>query len=258
MISARVIHRGRVHDAVADPIGLRLDDGQRLAESEVVWLPPIEARTIFAVGLNYVAHAKELAQRPTGEPLVFLKGPRSLAGHRAATERPADADFMHFECELAVIIGREARAVKEHDALSFVRGYTVANDYVVRDYLENYYRPNLRAKNRDGATLLGPWMVAAEHVPDPQALTLRTSVNGREVQRGNTAHMIYSVARLIEHLSGFMTLAPGDVILTGTPAGVCNVHAGDEVVTAIDGVGTLINRLVDGPSRPAFELRMQE
>jgi 5-oxopent-3-ene-1,2,5-tricarboxylate decarboxylase/2-hydroxyhepta-2,4-diene-1,7-dioate isomerase len=124
--------------------------------------------------------------------------------------------------------------------LAHVSGYSVANDYAIRDYLENYYRPNLRVKNRDGATLLGPWLVDASDVADPMNLELTTTVNGKVTQRGNTRDMIRGVAQLIAHLSSILTLSPGDVILTGTPEGVVNVDAGDEVVTEIDGIGRLV------------------
>ena len=118
-----------------------------------------------------------------------------------------------------MVIGRTARGVKAADALGYVAGYTVCNDYAVRDYLENWYRPNLRVKNRDGGTVLGPWFVPACEVPDPHTLGLRTLVNGQVTQQGNTANMINPVPALIEYLSSFMTLQPGDAILTGTPDG---------------------------------------
>ena len=245
---ARVAYAGAVHRATPHERGLRLADGRVLAEEAVVWLPPIEAGTIIALGLNYADHVKELAKELSvgakDEPLVFLKTAGALVGHRGQTRRPAGAAFMHYECELAVIIGRPARRVKAADALAHVAGYSVCNDYAVRDYLENWYRPNLRVKNRDGATALGPWFVAAAEVPDPQALQLRTFVNGRQTQQGRSSNMVHSVAELIEYLSAFMTLAPGDLILTGTPEGVVNVNAGDEVVTEIEGVGRLVNTLV--------------
>jgi 5-oxopent-3-ene-1,2,5-tricarboxylate decarboxylase/2-hydroxyhepta-2,4-diene-1,7-dioate isomerase len=249
MKSARVAYAGALHSAVPHERGLRLADGRALAEDAVVWLPPFDVGTVIALGLNYADHVKELSRELTiakskDEPLVFFKGPGALLGHRGFTRRPAGVAFMHYECELAVVIGRSARHVRRADALQHVAGYTVCNDYAVRDYLENWYRPNLRVKNRDGATVLGPWLVDAADVPDPQALSLRTFVNGRLTQQGSTADMIDDVASLIEYLSGFMTLQPGDVILTGTPDGVVDVKVGDEVVTEIDGIGRLVNTIV--------------
>ena len=245
---AKVAYGGAIHDAVPHPAGLQLADGRVLAEDAVVWLPPFEVGTIIALGLNYADHVKELSKELTvtskDEPLAFLKGRNSLVGHRAQTRRPEGVAFMHYECELAVVIGRTAKNVKRADAMPYVAGYTVANDYAIRDYLENYYRPNLRVKNRDGGTVLGPWFVDAADVPDPHALTLRTLVNGEVTQQGNTRDLISDIPELIEYLSSFMTLNPGDVILTGTPDGIVNVHVGDEVVTEIDGIGRLVNTIV--------------
>ena len=174
---------------------------------------------------------------------MFLKSEGALTGHRQFTKRPADVQFMHYECELTVVIGRTARRVKRADAYDFIAGYTVANDYAVRDYLENWYRPNLRVKNRDGATPIGPWLVDAADVPDPMALALSTTVNGKLTQSGNTRDMIFDVPFLIEYFSGFMTLNPGDLILTGTPDGVVDCRPGDVVVTQIEGVGALMNTI---------------
>jgi len=246
---ARVAYAGAVHEATPHPDGggtrLRLADGRIVAEDAVVWLPPFEVGTVIALGLNYADHAKELAFNAQQEPLVFLKGPGALIGHRGQTRRPADATFMHYECELAVVIGRRAQRVARADAMDHVAGYTVANDYAIRDYLENWYRPNLRVKNRDTCTVLGPWLVDAADVEAPPALDLRTLVNGVVTQRGNTRDLIFDIPFLIEYLSGFMTLSPGDVILTGTPEGVVDVKPGDEVVCEIDGIGRLVNTIVD-------------
>lgn len=248
MKTARVAYAGALHEAQPHERGLRLADGRVLAEHDVVWLPPFEVGTVIALGLNYADHVRELARELTvtshDEPLVFFKGPGTLIGHRGFTRRPADATFMHYECELAVVIGRRARNVGRAQAMGHVAGYTVCNDYAVRDYLENWYRPNLRVKNRDGCTVLGPWFVDAADVPDPHDLRLRTRVNGKLTQQGHTASMVSDIPALIEYLSSFMTLRCGDVILTGTPQGVVNVNVGDEVVTEIDGVGTLVNTIV--------------
>ena len=246
MRRARVAFGGQVHEAVVamDGSSLRLADGRTVAESEVVWLPPTRPGTIIALGLNYADHAAELAFKAPEEPLVFLKGPNALVGHKAVSRRPADANQMHYECELAVVIGQTCRNVSRADAYKVVGGYTVANDYVIREYLENYYRPNLRAKNRDGLTPVGPWMVDRDDVADPMKLDLRTLVNGEVVQRGTTADMIFDIPYLVEYLTGIMTLSPGDLILTGTPQGVVYLNPGDVVVTEIDGVGALQNTLV--------------
>jgi 5-oxopent-3-ene-1,2,5-tricarboxylate decarboxylase / 2-hydroxyhepta-2,4-diene-1,7-dioate isomerase len=243
MIRGRVAFSGAIHEAYPDPKGVRLADGRICTESEVVWLPPIEPNTIFALGLNYAEHAKELQFSKQEEPLVFLKGPGSVIGHRGVTRRPEGVEFMHYECELAVVIGREGKRIERARAMDYVAGYMVANDYAIRDYLENYYRPNLRVKNRDGGTVLGPWFVDAQDVADIRQLELRTFVNGKLTQHGNTRDLVTDIPALIEYLSSFMTLSPGDVILTGTPEGVVNVNVGDEVVCEIENVGRLINTI---------------
>jgi len=244
MRTARIVFDGQIHTVTPHADGVQLPDGRVLAEHQVLWLPPVVPGTIFALGLNYADHARELAFKPPEEPLVFLKGPNALTGHRGQTRRPAGVKFMHYECELVAVIGKTARRVKREQALEYVGGYTVANDYAIRDYLENYYRPNLRVKNRDGCTPLGPWLVSTDEVLDPQSLPLRTFVNGRLTQDGNTRDMVFPVAVLIEYLSSFMTLKPGDIILTGTPDGVVDCLAGDEVVTEIEGIGRLVNTIV--------------
>ncbi|MBL8312024.1 MAG: fumarylacetoacetate hydrolase family protein [Burkholderiales bacterium] len=248
MKTGRVAYAGAIHAACPHERGVRLADGRVLTEADVVWLPPFEVGTLIALGLNYSDHVKELSKELTittkDEPLVFLKGPGAVIGHRGFTRRPADVTFMHYECELAVVVGQPAHKVRAADAMRHVAGYTVCNDYAIRDYLENWYRPNLRVKNRDGGTVLGPWLVDAEDIENPHDLTLRTLVNGNVTQQGHTGNMINDIPALIEYLSAFMTLQPGDVILTGTPEGVVNVNVGDEVVTEIEGIGSLVNTIV--------------
>ena len=251
----RVAHAGAIHVATPadDPGRVRLADGCELREAEVVWLPPVEPGTIVALGLNYADHAKELAFSKQAEPLVFFKSTGALVGHRGTTRRPAGVAFMHYECELAVVIGRPARRVARADAMAHVAGYTIANDYAVRDFLENWSRPNLRVKNRDGATALGPWLVdRADFDDENPTFGLRTTLDGREVQRGHTRDLVADVPALIEYLSGFMTLARGDVILTGTPEGIVDVPVGSRVVCEIEGLGALENTLVaaDAGVRP--------
>jgi 5-oxopent-3-ene-1,2,5-tricarboxylate decarboxylase / 2-hydroxyhepta-2,4-diene-1,7-dioate isomerase len=261
---ARIMWQGAVHSAVAvgsdaDPHTLRLADGRMLAAAQVTqWLAPVppaldaqgmpRARTILALGLNYADHAKELAFKAPEEPLAFLKAPSALTGHASTTARPADVTHMHYECELVVVIGRPTHRVARAQALAHVAGYSIANDYALRDYLENWYRPNLRVKNRPATTPLGPWLVDAADIGDPGALALSTHVNGMLTQRGHTRDLIFDVPTLIEHFSAYMALLPGDLILTGTPDGVKDCPVGSVVDCRIDGLGTLTNTVVAAPT----------
>lgn len=247
MKHACVAYDGAIHDATERDGQLLLADGRRVAFDAVTWLPPLAPvpwpRTILALGLNYADHAKELAFKAPAEPLVFLKGEGSLLGHRGHTVRPAGVEYMHYECELAVVIGRHAKKVQRENAYDFIAGYTVANDYAIRDYLENWYRPNLRVKNRDTCTPLGPWLVDAADIANPMDLALKTTVDGQVTQSGSTRDMIFDVPFLIEYFSRFMTLNPGDLILTGTPDGVVDCQPGDVIVTEIEDIGALVNTI---------------
>jgi len=245
MRRGRIFHDGRaVWAEISDcETVLRCADGTVVEVDDARWLPPVTSgATIFALGLNYADHNAELGfVAKQAKPLIFLKGHATLVGHKGNTPLPTDAKQMHPECELVAVIGKPARRIARTEALSYISGYTVANDYAVREYLENFYRPNARVKNRDSSTPLGPWIVDALDVGDPQSLSLKTSVNGVCVQEGSTADMVLDVAGLIEYLSSFMTLLPGDMILTGTPKGIRFVQPGDVVECVIDRVGRLVN-----------------
>lgn len=244
MKRARVSFGGIIQDATEIDGKITLNDGRIVEETDVVWLPPVDPQTVFTLGLNYADHAAELSFKAPTAPLVFLKGPNTFIGHRGNTVRPSDVTFMHYECELAVVIGKTGKNIKKEDAYDYVSGYTVANDYAIRDYLENYYRPNLRVKNRDTCTPIGPWFVDKEDIKDPMNLTLRTYINGEIKQEGTTADMVFGIPELIEYLSSFMTLNENDLILTGTPKGSVDTKVGDEVITEVEGIGKLINTIV--------------
>lgn len=248
MRRARIAHAGRDVwvEVSEDANTLRLPDGREVDAATAHWLAPVTpGAASYALGLNFADHNKELGFAPKlATPLVFPKGTTAYVGHNGESVRPSDGNQMHPECELVAVIGRVARKVKREDALSYVGGYTIANDYAIREYLENYQRPNARVKNRSATTPLGPWIVDAADVADPQNLTLKTTVNGVVVQEGSTSDMILDVAGLIEYLSEHVTLMPGDMILTGTPHGVHFCNPGDEVRSEIEGIGCLINRLV--------------
>ncbi|MCS2149289.1 4-hydroxyphenylacetate degradation bifunctional isomerase/decarboxylase [Scandinavium manionii] len=200
--------------------------------------------TLFALGLNYADHASELEFTPPQEPLVFIKSPNSWTGDAQNSVRPDNVEYMHYEAELVVVIGKTACKVSETEAMDYVAGYTVCNDYAIRDYLENYYRPNLRVKSRDGLTPIAPDVIDKSAIPDPHNLTLRTWVNGELRQQGTTADLIFSIPFLIAWLSEFMTLQPGDMIATGTPKGLSDVVPGDEVVVEVEGIGRVTNRII--------------
>ncbi|MGF1735655.1 fumarylacetoacetate hydrolase family protein [Photobacterium satsumensis] len=243
MKRARVEHNGKVLDVIVNFEGeLVTASGEVLAPQAVKWLCPVEnPGTIFALGLNYADHASELAFEPPKEPLVFLKGSNTLTGHLQPSYRPDDIEFMHYECELVAVIGKTGKNIKREEALDYVAGYTICNDYAIRDYLENYYRPNLRVKSRDSLCPIGPWMVDKEDVADVNNLALETRVNGELTQQGTTADMIFDIPFLIEYLSSFMTLNEGDLIATGTPKGLKDIQPGDVVSCSIEGIGTLEN-----------------
>ena len=220
-----------------------LDNGIKLREDQVIWLPPKHG-TVIALGLNYADHASELEFKAPEEPLIFIKSATSFIGHRQQTFRPANIEYMHYEAELVAVIGKTARKVSRDDAMEYVQGYTLCNDYAIRDYLENYYRPNLRVKSHDTLSPIGPYIIDRDDVDDPHKLSLRTLVNGEVRQEGTTADMIFSIPFLIEYLSAFMTLQPGDMISTGTPKGLSDVQPGDEVVIEIEQVGSLTNYII--------------
>lgn len=243
--SGRVIAGGRLEQVWQDADGAVVTaSGRRLDEAAVSWLPPFEPGAILAVALNYRDHAAELSLDEPDQPALFPKFRNALVGHRGTIVRPRGIEYMHYETELAVVIGRSARRVREADALDVVKGYTVANDLVVRDFVINHFRPPIKPKNFDTFLPLGPWLVDASAVPDPQDLRIRTFVNGEQRQEGHTGDMIHSVAALIAYVTEFMTLQENDVLLTGTPKGISHVHAGDRIRCEVDGVGALVNEVV--------------
>ncbi|WP_294904916.1 fumarylacetoacetate hydrolase family protein [Tatumella sp. UBA2305] len=220
----------------------------------LVQTQPDNYPTFFALGLNYADHAAELEFKAPEDPLIFIKAPNTITGDNAVSVRPDHIEYMHYEAELVVVIGKTARNVARKDALDYIAGYTLCNDYAIRDYLENYYRPNLRVKSRDTLTPLRESITPREAVPDVQNLQVKTLVNGLLTQSGNTKDMVFDVCFLIEYLSEFMTLQPGDMIATGTPKGLADVKPGDEVVVEIEGVGRLTNHII---SEQQFEERQK-
>ncbi len=208
---------------------------------------------IICIGLNYEDHAAETGQEIPEKPIVFAKYPNTIIGPGEAIRIPPITEQVDYEAELTVVIGRTAKNVPESEALEYVFGYMNGNDVSSRDLQFSEGGQWTRSKSIDTFAPIGPFIATREEVPDPQNLYIRCILNGEVVQDGTTSDMIFSVAELVSFLSSGMTLMPGDIIMTGTPAGVGFVRepelfmkAGDEVSVEIEGLGTLTNPVEAG------------
>lgn len=215
--------------------------GQKIALEQVRLLAPVIPRSkVIGVGRNYPAHAEELGHQVPERPLIFLKPNTSVVGPGEPIVYPADSQQLEYEGELAVVVGRICKDVPLTDAEQVIFGYTVANDVTARD-LQRMDEQWARAKGFDTACPLGPWI---ETNFDPADAQVSTELGDRTKQDGRTSQMVFSVAEIIAYVSSFMTLLPGDVILTGTPPGAGPMLPGDRVSVSVDGIGTLTNQVV--------------
>ena len=212
--------------------------GDRVAIKEVKLLAPSIPSKVVCVGLNYADHIAEVKDATSSaEPTLFLKPSSSIVGPGDAIVLPAQSQKVDLEVELAIVMGQLAKNVSEAEALDFVWGFTIANDVTARD-LQFSDQQWARAKSFDSFCPIGPW-IETEFVPDGQELTSR--INGETKQASTLSHMLHNVPKLISYVSQNMTLLPGDVILTGTPAGISQIVAGDVVECEVEGIGTLVN-----------------
>jgi len=221
-----------------------LDDGTRIPERDASFLAPVEPSKVVAVHLSYASRIEEYAARRPPQPSYFLKPPTTLNGHRGELRRPRGARFLNYEGELAVVIGRRMKGVGEDEALGYVAGYTPANDVGLHDFRHADRGSMLRVKGQDGFLPIGPALVPATEF-DPTSFTLRTYLNGDVVQEGRADDLLFSVAYQLADLCRLITLEPGDVLLTGTPANSRPMEPGDVVEVEIDGLGRLTNHVVD-------------
>ena len=234
-------------DPIAGPVQLT---GERFELEGVRLLSPVIPRSkVLGIGRNYAAHAAELGNEVPKSPLVFLKPNTSVIGPDESIVYPETTTNLHFEGELAVIIGRICRDVPLDRVADVIFGYTVANDVTARD-LQKSDGQWARAKGYDTFCPLGPWMTTHQSLKEVGDLRVRTTLDGIEQQNDRTSSMIFSVAELVAYVSSFTTLLPGDVILTGTPEGVGPMLPGQEVSIEIEGIGTLTNPVVSA-ARPA-------
>ena len=206
---------------------------------------------IICVGLNYSDHAAETGLALPTEPVIFSKATTSICGPDDDLVLPRNSLKTDWEVELGIVIGREAKYVEQDEALSYVAGYCLVNDVSERAYQIERGGQWVKGKSHDGFCSVGPWLATADEIPDPQVLAMRTTVNDAVMQNGTTANQIFGVAHVVAYLSQFMRLMPGDLIPTGTPAGVGMgmkppryLKAGDRVDIAIDGLGTQSRRVL--------------
>ncbi len=219
---------------------IRLDDGRELSESDARYLAPVEPSKIFAVHLTYRSRVVEYAARMPPEPSYFVKPPTTLNGHRRPVRMAKGSRFLNYEGELAVVIGRRMKGVPLADVLSYVAGYTCANDVGMHDFRHADRGAMLRVKGQDGFLPLGPVLVPASAF-DPTDYMLRTYLNGEVVQEATADDLEFGVAYQLADLCRLVTLEPGDVLLTGTPANSRPMKPGDVVEVEISGLGRLTN-----------------
>ncbi len=231
---------GIVREIAGDPFDRVEATGAARRLEEVRLLAPVVPGKIVAVGLNYKDHAREMGKKIPEEPLLFLKAASALNDPGGEIVYPSQSRRVDYEAELAVVIGRKAKDVKEKDAASHILGFTCINDVTARD-LQVRDVQYTRAKGFDTFAPLGPWIVTDF---DPTEAPVRCLVNGEVRQDGDTREMGASVYRLVEFISSVMTLFPGDVIATGTPPGVGSLRVGDVVTVEVGGIGALTNRVV--------------
>jgi 2-keto-4-pentenoate hydratase/2-oxohepta-3-ene-1,7-dioic acid hydratase in catechol pathway len=221
--------------------------------SEIEFLPVIpNPGKIVCVGLNYQDHVVETGRDNTEQPAIFLRVAESQLGHKQPMPRPRESTHLDFEAEIAVIIGKGGRRISQKDAWSHIAGYSCYNDGSVRDWQRHTIQWTA-GKNFDATGAFGPWMVTADEIPPNTTMTLSCRLNGETMQKATTEQMIFKIPKIIEYVSTWTTLAPGDVLVTGTPGGVGArrtpplwMKPGDKVEIEIDKVGILENGISDG------------
>ena len=240
----RILLDGNVVTVTRDGDLLVAADGRSVGVGEAVHLPPVEPTKIIAVHLNYRSRVQEFGTQLPAAPTYFQKPTTALNAHQSAVVRPERCRWLNYEGEIAIVIGRSCRNVSPKDAGDYIAGYTVANDYGLHDFRDTDAGSMLRVKGSDTLCPLGPGLVDDW---DFRGKTLRTVVNGQVRQEGSTDEMEWDMHYLVADIARTITLLPGDVLLSGTPANSRTVYPGDVVVVEVEGLGRLTNHIVSGP-----------
>ncbi|MEX2504379.1 MAG: fumarylacetoacetate hydrolase family protein [Egicoccus sp.] len=248
METRRILLEGAATTVVRDGDELVAGDGRRVAIADATHLPPVAPSKILCVHLNYRSRVEEFGTTLPAAPTFFHKPVSALNGHEGHVVRPERCEWLNYEGEIAIVIGRTTRNVSQEQAWDHIAGYTVANDYGLHDFRDTDAGSMLRVKGSDTLCPLGPGLVTADQWDPREGMRIRTIVNGEVKQDGNTANMEWDMAYLVADLARTITLEPGDVILSGTPANSRPVGPGDVVEVEVEGLGTLRNTIVTGPT----------
>jgi 5-oxopent-3-ene-1,2,5-tricarboxylate decarboxylase/2-hydroxyhepta-2,4-diene-1,7-dioate isomerase len=240
----RILLDGTAVEVVRDGDMLRAGDGREVKAADAVHLPPVEPGKIIAVHLNYTSRVREFQTKLPPAPTYFQKPTSSLNAHQGAVVRPEGCKWLNYEGEIAIVIGRTARNVSPQQAAEHIAGYTIANDYGLHDFRDTDAGSMLRVKGSDTLCPLGPGLVTGW---DFRGKRLRTIVNGEVRQEGSTDEMEWDMPYLVADIARTITLYPGDVLLSGTPANSRTVYPGDVVEVEVEGLGRLTNHIVSGP-----------
>ena len=241
----RILLDGAATEVVRDGGELVAGDGRRDAADQATHLPPVTPTKIIAVHLNHISRVREFQISLPAAPTYFHKPTTSLNSHRGAVVRPRGCKWLNYEGEVAIVIGRTCRNIAPADAAGYIAGYTIANDFGLHDFRDTDAGSMLRVKGADTLCPLGPGLVSGW---DFRGKGLRTYVNGKVVQDGSTDEMTWDMHYLVADIARLITLLPGDVLLSGTPANSRSVQPGDVVEVEVDGLGRLSNHIVEGPA----------
>ncbi len=240
----RVTVNGTAQWGRLDGNAIELESGERIEEATATYLAPVQPSKIIATHLTYRSRVEEYAARTPPEPSYFMKPPTTLNGHRGALRRPKGARFLNYEGEIAVVIGTRMHGVSQDTVLDHVAGYAVANDVGLHDFRHADRGSMLRVKGQDGFCPIGPELVPASEF-DPTSFEIRTYLNGEVVQQGSASDLIWPISYLLADLSRLITLEPGDVVLSGTPANSRPMEPGDVVEVEATNLGRLSNTVID-------------